>query len=63
MNDKELTHLVAPDLFLEDTRQIFDAKSGKWLGTIKNGEELIKQPVEEERKPDDKRNPNQLLLF
>lgn len=59
-----LTHLVAKDLFIDDAKQVFHAKTGKWLGTITPGQELNFEPApdEEEQQPE-KSNPNQLSLF
>lgn len=58
-----LTHLVAKDLFIDDAKQVFHAKTGKWLGTIKPGEELNFEPAPEEEAEPEKINPNQLSLF
>lgn len=59
-----LTHLVAADLFINDAKQVFHAKTGKWLGTIKPGQELNFEPAtEEETEQPEKTNPNQLSLF
>lgn len=57
-----LTHLVAKDLFIDDAKQVFHAKTGKWLGTIKPGQELI-EPAPEETAEPEKPNPDQLSLF
>lgn len=62
----KLTHMVADDLFYgSNTKQVFSAKTGKWLGTIQQGQELNFEPQDEpEQQPEPEiKNPNQLDLF
>ena len=60
----KLTHMVATDLFLGDeATQVFNAKSGKWIATIRKGQELNFEPDPEELKEVETVNPNQLILF
>lgn len=60
-----LEHITAPDLFeKENIVQVFSAKSGKWIGTIRCGkphlQEEIEEPGEDLQPP---LNPDQLNLF
>ncbi len=58
-----LQHMVAKDMFIEQAKQVFNAKTGKWIGTITPGNELNFEPeIEQEQEPEIK-NPNQLQLF
>jgi hypothetical protein len=61
----KFTHMVADDLFLGvATKQVFSAKTGKWLGTIDYAEQINFKEVEEELDPEPQvSNPNQLSLF
>jgi hypothetical protein len=62
----QLTHMIAADLFYGDSaKQVFSAKTGKWLGTIQRGKELNFAPEiepEEATEPEIK-NPAQLSFF
>jgi hypothetical protein len=62
INNGKLSHLLAEDLFSDDLKQVFSAKSGKWLGTIREGQEITEQE-EQEIKETEKENINQLKLF
>lgn len=42
-----LTHMIAKDLFTETKKQVFSAKSGKWLGTIDTAGQLNFEPENE----------------
>lgn len=60
----KLTHLVAKDLFLPGTDQIFNAHTGKFIGMVMNGQEIIiNAQGEAEIKPNANIDPNQLKLF
>jgi hypothetical protein len=62
INKSKLTHLLADDLFTDDIKQVFCAKTGKWIGTLTNRHyNLIpdEEPTQEPEKPD----LNQLSLF
>lgn len=61
----QLTHLIAKDLFAATKKQVFSAKTGKWLGTIDTAGELNFEPeIEpEETTPQETTNPNQISLF
>lgn len=61
----KLTHLLADDLFEDDIKQVFHAKTGKHIGYIRNGIEII---TEEDPEPDflpqdEKPNSSQLSMF
>jgi hypothetical protein len=60
-----LTHLIATDLFTETKKQVFSAKSGKWLGTIDTAGELNFEPENDQQETVSQEpvNPNQLNLF
>lgn len=60
-----LTHMIAKDLFAETKKQVFSAKTGKWLGTIDTAEELNFEPENEpeETLQQEIKNPNQISLF
>lgn len=75
-NDKNLTHLVADDLFsgsgdpkYKGAKQIFDAKTGKWIKTLRTGEAIPltlnfdTPPEPEEKKEPEFKDPNQGSLF
>jgi hypothetical protein len=59
----KLTHMVAKDMFSKSMKQVFCAKSGKWIATIRAWEDApeVKQVPEviEEKQI----NKNQLQLF
>lgn len=62
-----LTHMVAQDLFIDEGKQVFSAKTGKWLGTIKPGQ-LIMQEINFDQLPEqttgpETADPNQISLF
>lgn len=61
----QLTHMVAADLFTASKKQVFSAKSGKWLGTIDTYGELNFEPESGEIKEPElqQANPNQTSLF
>lgn len=60
-----LTHMVAQDLFIDQGKQVFHAKTGRWLGTIIPGQELnFTEEVEPKIVPDETTpDPAQLQLF
>jgi hypothetical protein len=62
INKDKLSHLLAEDLFTNDLKQVFSAKSGKWIGTIREGPQITEQE-EQEIKEVEKENINQLKLF
>jgi len=45
----QLTHMIAADLFTDSKKQVFSAKTGKWLGTIDTAGELNFEPEIEEQ--------------
>lgn len=61
-----LTHLIAKDLFIEDAKQVFHAKTGKWLGTLKPGQQAqelnFDEPAAQILEPEII-NPKQISLF
>lgn len=61
----QLTHLIAKDMFADTKKQVFSAKTGKWLGTIDTAGELNFEPENEpeETTPQETTNPNQISLF
>jgi len=64
MQPPKLTFLTSPDLFDEGRRQIFSAKSGEYLGTVDNGQEINFTAKDGAEKPQPEPiNPNQLKLF
>ena len=61
-----LTHLIAEDLFIENAKQVFHAKTGKWLGTLKPGQQAQELNFDETptQIPEPEIiNPSQLNLF
>lgn len=60
-----LQHMVAKDMFIEQAKQVFNAKTGKWIGTITPGDELNFEPEIEPEDPQEPetKNPDQLSLF
>lgn len=60
----QLTHLIAKDMFCNGAKQVFSAKTGKWLGTIDTAAELKFEPENEpEQQESERHNPNQISLF
>ena len=61
----KLQHLIAPDMFEGGKRQVFNAKTGKWIATVTKGNEFNFTPLEEATEPQEEinNNPNQLNLF
>lgn len=61
----KLTHMVAPDMFYNGCKQVFSAKTGKWLGTVQAYHEINFTEVEEPERMQEpeKENINQLSLF
>lgn len=61
----QLTHMVAADLFTASKKQVFSAKTGKWLGTIDTAGELYFEPEIEETisHVPEPVNKNQLAMF
>lgn len=62
----KLTHMIADDLFYgSSAKQVFSAKTGKWLGTIQQGQELNFEAEKEQEETTEQeiKNPNQLDLF
>lgn len=60
----KLTHMVARDLFLPSVSQIFDAHSGKFVGMLIDGKEIIiNDQGEPEIKPQPINQSTQLNLF
>ena len=68
-NTNGLTHLKANSLF-DDRTEIFDAQSGKWLGSMRKGEAYqpnlfeLPTPIEKEKAhKEEPVNHNQITLF
>lgn len=62
--DGKLKHLLADDLFSEDIKQVFNAKTGKYIGYIKDGLQIIEEEGHEIQPPEEpQKNPDQLSLF
>lgn len=63
----KLEHITAPDLFEGENRlQVFNAKTGAWIGTVINGHANIVDPGEDQSDPSqgpEEQDPNQLNLF
>lgn len=62
----KLQHMISPDLFEGGLKQVFNAKNGKWIGTIDNRGTLFEKPEEESLLPIEEpepQDPNQLQLF
>jgi len=60
----KLKNLIAKDLFEENCSQIFDAQTGKLIGMLRNGKEvLFNGAIEEETKTEQQPDPKQLNLF
>jgi len=59
----KLKHLIADDLFEEDIKQVFNAKTGQYIGYIKDGQQVIAEQPEETQPDQEKKNPDQLELF
>ncbi len=61
----QLTHMISKDLFADTKKQVFSAKTGKWLGTIDTAGELNFEPENEPEEQQDQApvNPNQISLF
>jgi hypothetical protein len=62
-NNKKLEYLIAPDLFASDLKQVFSAKTGKYLGVVKEGQQISIQEQAEAIEQPDKPNKAQLKLF
>lgn len=60
INRDRLTHLIAEDLYKKGDKIVFDAKSGRMLGTL--GYDLF-NPAPDEEEPPQPEDPNQLKLF
>lgn len=64
--DGKLKHMLADDLFAKEIKQVFNAKTGAYIGYIIDGEQIITEPPTEEPIPDEPTpppNPDQLSLF
>ena len=60
----KLQHLIAKDLFREDFKQVFDAKTGKHIGTVHQAAEFNFDAKTEETAPEVPFiNPAQTKLF
>lgn len=60
----KLKNLIAKDLFEDNCSQIFDAQTGKLIGMLRNGKEvLFNATSENETKPEQQPDPKQLNLF
>lgn len=61
----QFTHMIAKDLFTDTKKQVFSAKTGKWLGTIDTSGELNFEPENDEVLTPVKEpiNRNQLAMF
>lgn len=62
----KLQHMISPDLFEDNKKQVFNAKNGKWIGTIDNRGTLFEKTEEETPLPIEEpepQDPNQLELF
>jgi len=58
---QQLTTIRSPDLFENDKQQVFSAKTGEYLGLVKEGEQLPLTPKEQEAQ--EQANKQQLSLF
>lgn len=66
INNGTLSHLVADDLFKADTKQVFDSKTGKFVGYLSNQMTMVfAAPEVEPEQPEilPPANPNQISLF
>lgn len=53
----KLTHLVAQDIFSDNLLQVFSAKTGDYLGTVMQGQEITLQEQEQaETEPQEQEN-------
>lgn len=60
----KLKHLLAEDMYSEEITQVFDAKTGRYIGYIKNGVQVITdEPPAEDQTQEINTNPQQLKLF
>jgi len=62
----KLQHMISPDLFTSGVKQVFNAKTGKWIGKIDTRGTLFEKPEEENIIPIEEpipQDPNQLQLF
>lgn len=68
MKQNKLTILVAPSLFETGKKELFDAKSGKWIGCYGGVGELNFDAVDTPAYPEPEKdvaipNPKQINLF
>lgn len=58
-------HLIADDLFASGVQQVFDARTGKYIGVLQDGKEILfNEQDEPEIKPEPEIiNPKQIKLF
>lgn len=72
INNGKLTHLIAPSIFEDGTKEVFSAASGKWIGSIKRGAacqpdlfavDTIEKQQEIPAPEPIPVNPNQITLF
>lgn len=61
----KLTHLVAASLFNQDCKEVFNAKNGKWIGSLKEGQtlEMLQYEIEQIKEEKPFLDPNQISLF
>jgi hypothetical protein len=63
LNQQKLEYLKANDLFDDGKKQVFSAKTGKYIATIRSGDDI---PITEEEQIAaiiENKDPNQLSLF
>lgn len=63
LNNGHLFHLVAADMFDDKTKLIFDAKTGKHIGYVREGQLVELKPEIAEELEQDFYNKQQLSLF
>jgi len=62
-NRYKLVYMKAPDLFSDELIQVFSAKTGKYIATIKVGDEMPDDNTEEPQLILPFEDPDQLKLF
>ena len=60
---QQLTQLRSPDLFTPEKQQIFCAKTGEYLGTVNEGENLPLTEKEKQQQQQIEADKNQIKLF
>lgn len=59
----KLTIIRSPDLFEKDKQQVFCAKTGEYIGLVKEGEQLPLTPKEQAQEAKETASKQQLSLF